>query len=291
MTRSGSKSGQSVANSKTGTGTSSVTGTPSGGLKSVSTTDHQFEAIFRANGGVSALDSVDFPPSNVEEARAFIRQPRGSASPTSSQHRRFRTSLGKAGNERDVENLVQGRLFKDTNKTDALQDIDYGANVDKQWTAFPKNVGFNNGLSAPKPDLVEGYAQRTFPPSIRQLGGAATLVHDQPGYVGLPHLAAEFKDSGKSMEEAEVQAAYDGAHMVYARNKALAHIEEEDPPRRASPITVASNGRSWVAYSHYAYHNDEKDMLEYYQVCWLPHCVCLQGLAGFKMRLLAILRY
>lgn len=270
MTKSGSKSGKSDHSSKTGK-TSTTTTTPSGGAKSLSTTDHQFETLFRANGGVSVVKSSQYPPSNKQEIKEYIRQARGSESPTSSQHNRFLNSLESAGNERDIENLMQGRVFKDTNKTDKLQDIDYRANVDKQWVAYPKNVGFNNGLSAPKPDLVEGYAQRAFPPSIRQLGGSATLVHDSPAFVGLPHFAAEFKDYGKSMREAEVQTGYDGAHMVYSRNKALEHIGDKDPPRRASPLTVASDGHSWSVYSHYAHPDEDTNKDKYYQVRQFRH--------------------
>lgn len=270
MTNAGSKSGRSCSSPETATVPSSR------GAKSIPTTDSKFETAFRANGGVSALRASEVPPSNKQEVRAYISQDRGSASPTSSQHRKFLDSLEAAFNERDIENLLQGRLFKDTNKTNSLQDIDYRANVDKQWIAFPKNVGFNNGLSAPTPDLVEGYAQRTFPPSIQQLGGSATLIHDHSAsaYVGLPHFAAEFKDFGKNMREAEVQAGYDGAHMLYARNEALAHIEDKDPPLRASPMTVTSDGYSWRAYSHYAHQGSETDTLKYYQVCEFPHILC-----------------
>ncbi|KAJ4387606.1 hypothetical protein N0V93_008202 [Gnomoniopsis smithogilvyi] len=259
MTGSGSRSGKSAYSSRTG-----IT-SQSGGSKSHSTTDHRFEAAFRTNGGVDALNSCSFPPSNMTEIGAHLDRSRDSASPDSSQHRRFLNSLQCANNERDIESLMQGRVFKDTNKDDRLQDIDYRANVDKQWVAFPKDVGFNNNLSAPKPDLVEGYAQRSFPPFINELGGSATLVHDSETYVALPHFAAEFKDYGKSMREAEVQTGYDGAHMVYARNKALEYIGERDPPQRASPITVASDGHNWTVYSHHAHPNDQTGKLEYYQ--------------------------
>lgn len=267
MTKSGSKSGSNSLSSKTGK-TTTTTCSPSGGLKSISTTDYHIKTIqFRANGGLSAIQSELFPPSNQEDIRAYLDRSRDSASPTSSQHIMFVNSLESASSKRDVEHLHQGLLLKDTNKTDTLQDIDYGANLGKQWVAYPKNVGFNHGLLAPKPDLVEGYAQRAFPPSVAQLGGSATLIHHKPTFVSLPHFAAEFKDYGGDMREAEVLTGYDGAHMVYSRNKALAFIDDMDPPRRASPVTVASDGHSWTAYSHYAHHNDSTDKVEYYQVC------------------------
>lgn len=261
---SGSKSGKSVYSSKT---EQTTTTTPSARSKTYSTTDHQFEAIFRKNGGLDPDDSDKHPPSNEKEIQDYLNKSRGSASPTRSQHRDFRKALFKAGNEREIEGLFQGAVYKDTNKTSELLDIDYGANIDRQWVAFPKDVGFNDGLSAPKPDRTEGYAQRTFPESIHRVGGAATLVHDSPAFVGLPHIATEFKAHGKSMLEAEVQAGYDGAHMVYGRNKTLELIGEKDPPRHASPISVTSDGHYWTVYSHYAHENENKNKLEYYQVC------------------------
>lgn len=260
MTNSGSKS---VYSSKTGL---TSTTTPSGRSKTFSTTDHQFEAVFRKNGGLDPNDSDKHPPVNEKDIQAYLDKSRGSASPTRDDHQDFRTSLFKAGNEREIESLFQGSVYKDTNKTHELLKKDYGANIDRQWVAFPKDVGFNNGLSTPKPDRVEGYAQRSFPKSIEQIGGAATLVNDSPAFVGLPHVATEFKAHGKSMLEAEVQAGYDGAHMVYGRNKALELIGEKDPRRHASPITVASDGHSWTAYAHYAHENEDKKMNEYYQV-------------------------
>lgn len=259
---SGSRSGKSVYSSKTGKSTTTTVS----GVKSISTTDPHFEETFRVNGGLSTLDSSRHPPSNKEEIKAYLNKSRGSASPTSSQHRSFLYSLDKASNEREIEALFQGRVLKETNKEPALEAIDYGANIDKQWVAFPKNVGFNNGLSAPKPDLVEGYALRSFPQSVRQLGGSATLIHDSSTFVSHPHFAAEFKDFGKSLREGEVQAGYDGAHMVYSRDKALEFIGEKDPPRRASPLTVASDGHHWTAYSHYAHDNKDKEKTEHYQV-------------------------
>lgn len=262
-TGSGSKSGKSVYSSKTG---KTTTTSPSLGAKSVPTTDSRFEEIFRANGGLSTLDSSQHPPSNKQEIKAYLNKARGSASPTSDDHRSFLYSLGRISNERGVENVFQRKVFQDTYSDRQLEAIDYGIDVDKQWLAFPKNVGFNNGLSAPKPDMVEGYALRSFPQSVKQLGGSATLVHDSSTFVSHPHFAAEFKDFGKSMREAQVQAGYDGAHMVYSREKALEFIGEKDPPRHASPLTVACDGSTWAAYSHYAHENKEKDKVEHYQV-------------------------
>lgn len=134
--------------------------------------------------------------------------------------------------------------------------------------------------------MVEGYMQRSFPPSLGQLGGSATLVHDTYTFVGLLHFAAKIRDYGQRMREAEVKTGYVGAHMVYARNKALEQIGDETPPGRASPVTVASDGHSWTAYAHYARQNDDNDKVKYYQVCPLLHALCdIKVAAGFSQPL------
>jgi hypothetical protein len=59
---------------------------------------------------------------------------------------------------------------------------------------FLKNVGFNNGLSAAQPDMVEGLNMLEFElsPVREQLGGAAT-VYSGPAATTLRHLARESK--------------------------------------------------------------------------------------------------
>lgn len=245
--------------SATSGGSSAKTGT-------ISTTKPDFEAKFRDNHWHDPLESRKKKLANQDEYDGHLHQLRGSASPTSSEDDRFYRGLARAANERDLEALYSGRILQDTNKVPKLEDMDYGANLDKQWVAFPPDVGFNNGLSTPKPDLVEGYARRAWPPTVNQLGGSATLVKNDPGFAALPHFAGEFKAFGKSMREGEVQAGYDGAAMVYARRQALAAIGQSDPPGRASPVTMSSDGRTWRLYAHSAEENKDTKELEYYQV-------------------------
>lgn len=266
MTDAGSKSGESVYISEA---KDTTTSTPSEGVDSDShsTTNRKFEATFRANGGLDMFQSEQFPPSNEAEIRAYMDQPRRSPSPTHEHHRRFLQDRSHKGSDRDLENTMRGRLLRDTSMTDELQDIKYRVNLGHPWGAFPKNVGFNNSLPTPKPEWIEGYQQSTFPQFIQQIGGAATLVHNLSTFIGLPHFAAEIKAYGADRRKAEVLAGYNGAHMVFARNRTLEFIGDKDPPRRASPVTVATDGPFWIVYSHYAHWNNDRNMLEYYQVC------------------------
>lgn len=263
MTNTGSKSGESVYSSKAEETTKK---TPSEGVDSYFTIDSEFEKTFRANGGLTIFESEQLPPCNEAEIKAYMDQPRRSPSPTSSDYQFFLRGRSRNSSDRDIQNRTRRQVLRDVDMDDKLLNIDYGANLLQQWVAFPKNVGFNNSLPAPKPDWIEGYAQRSFPASIRQMGGAATLIHSQPTFIGLPHFAAEVKAYGDNKRKAEVLAGYDGAHMAFARNKALEFIEDKDPPRRASPVTVATDAHFWVVYSHYAQWCTERDMLEYCQV-------------------------
>jgi hypothetical protein len=78
-------------------------------------------------------------------------------------------------------------------------DKGYRKVFNQAFTALPKDVGFNNGLSAPQPDMIEGLQLRQFRPFLvnEQLGGAAILV-DATNPVTLPHLAGEWKGGRKT---------------------------------------------------------------------------------------------
>jgi len=54
----------------------------------------------------------------------------------------------------------------------------YHKSYNQSFSNFPKNVGFNNDLSAAQPDMVEGLDMPEFEPfPVRaQLGGAATAI-------------------------------------------------------------------------------------------------------------------
>lgn len=55
---------------------------------------------------------------------------------------------------------------------------EYGRVYNQAFNDFPKNVGFNNGLSATQPDMIEGLEMTEFDPfPVRQeLGGAVFLL-------------------------------------------------------------------------------------------------------------------
>lgn len=234
----------------------------------ISTTETGFDERFVENGfQLPYSDKARHsPPPNLPEIRAYLNQSRGSASPTMSRHDDFIYDFKLANNERAVEDIYRTHVLKNTNTDPECRRTGYRTYFDTQWVDFDKDVGFNNGLSAPKPDITEGYLQSTFPPNVKKLGGAATLVKNNPQFVALPHFAVEFKAIGKDMNKAEFQAGYDGAAMTHARNKALTYLGEPVPERQASPLTMAVDGRNWSVYAHYNRTDKETNRVESYQV-------------------------
>lgn len=102
--------------------------------------------------------------------------------------------------------------------------------VKRQFTALPGDLGFNDGLPAPKPDMAEGLHKKEFSGMtvVERLGGVA--VPQKEGSLAFLHFAAEFKSGTGNMMSAEAQAGYDGAAMVYGWRVALAAISQADPP-------------------------------------------------------------
>ncbi|KAI7787144.1 hypothetical protein LA080_000480 [Diaporthe eres] len=233
----------------------------SGDTRSISTTSEGFENSALDNG---VLDAVRSGKQAVvdSDVKMKLLASRESASPTQSQYDKFADRIVEASNEQGTIAVYSKYIFQDTEDTHF--DIGYRRKEDKMWTEFPKNVGFNNGLSAPKPDMIEGFPRDTFPPTIEDVK-ASRLVRDEPRYVALPHMAVEYKAREKSLHEAKVQAGYDGAAMVYGRNEALKYIGKADPPRQPAVLTATTIGQEWKVYGHCAHPNDSNGKEEYYQ--------------------------
>ena len=157
--------------------------------------------------------------------------------------------------------VVGWRLLKDSD------DGGYKMVLDNEFDGFPQEVGFNNGMSAPRPDFAEGLEMRAFSPfrTIDEHIEGAVLYEDDPGSLTLPHLAGEWEaGGGRDMKKAELKSGYDGAALVYARNQALSFAGKPDPPGHAEVTTFTTDGTSLDFYAHYAALGEEGKM-EYHQ--------------------------
>lgn len=236
---------------------------PSNASKQRSTTEAGFDERYYDNGNLNVHASNRFQLANDLEAR--VERTRGSASPPRSMFDDFNTLAFEVSGEKDLERIVSDRVLKALQVNNEGRLTEWRIRLDKQWVDFPKEVGFNNGLAPPKPDHIEGFLRSSFPPTVNALGGSATLVKNEPHFVVLPHFAIEFKGASGDLRKAEVQAGYDGAAMVYARNRALAYLGQPDPPRFAAVVTAITDGRLWHAFAHYAHKNEATGILESYQ--------------------------
>ena len=93
-------------------------------------------------------------------------------------------------------------------------DNAYHRAFNRQFTGYPKEVGFCQGLSAPQPDFVQGLEMQDFQqfPVDEQVSGAV-LCKDDRRSVTLPHFAKEWKGPDGHMKKAMLQSAYDGAAL------------------------------------------------------------------------------
>lgn len=114
---------------------------------------------------------------------------------------------------------------------------------------------------------------------IEDVGGAV-LYEDNSLSTALPHIAGEYKGPGGSMEKVRLRRTYDGAALVYARNKALELIGEPDPLGHAKITTFATDGKTIDFFAHYAAWGDD-GKLKYHQHPIKP-CVLTNSPFQFK---------
>ncbi|VBB84197.1 Putative protein of unknown function [Podospora comata] len=226
--------------------------------KTTSTTSTGFADKARKNGILDPHGSR--LAKNLEDIRQQQAKSRATASPTESVYNDYVDRVDRAGNESTIIVATSKRLLKEypTNYPDAYN---------RAFTNLPKNAGFNNGLSAPQPDFIEGLEKEEYRPfPVDDYIPRATLYQDDPRSITLPQIAGEWKGPAGDIREARIQSAYDGAAMVHARNKALAYMGKEEPPGHASVITFTTDGTNFNLYAHYAAPSEEDEgALEYHQ--------------------------
>lgn len=218
--------------------------------KTTSTTTSGFVIRARRNGILGRAHSKR--PKNLKSTVERLARSRETASPPESAYRSYVNNVSKACNEATMVFEVGHKLLKDYD-----DDEGYQRAFNQAFTGFPKDVGFNNGLSAPQPDFVEGLEMEEFDPvPVETHLDGAVLFKDDLYSIAIPHLAGEWKGRGKDMEEAGLQAAYDGAALVYARNQALSSVGKPDPAGNAEVTTFTTDGTHINFFAHYATSSD-----------------------------------
>lgn len=199
------------------------------------------------------------PPSNIRLIQENNLRNRHSTSPTESEYKQYVRDVEGARNEATLLIRTNGKLLKE------YRDEGHSKVFNHAFSGFPKDVGMNNGLSAPQPDFVEGLEmQEYYPFPIDERIKGAVLYKDDPCSITLPQLAGEWKGRGRDMDEARVQSSYDGAALVYARNQALSYIGKPDPPRHSEVVTFTTDGTNLNLFAHYAAQSED-GRLQYHQ--------------------------
>jgi hypothetical protein len=216
----------------------------SSSTKTVSTSDPRFQEIAVKNGVLIPMQSNE--PNNFSEIYNYFNRPRESVSPDVADYKEYLYDAVTADNEDTVRQAVLAQLKK-------YKDEGYRSAYNQQFTEYPSDVGFNNGLSTPKPDLIQGISLEAFElyPVKDRLGGSAVPT---PSLfpITLAHMAREFKRSGGDLIQARGQAAYDAACLVYGRNIARELIGRADPPDTAHVGNFISDGTHLTTFTHYA---------------------------------------
>ena len=224
--------------------------------KTTSTTTPGFAFKAYKNGILEPPGSK--PPINIEDIRTQCDQSRGTASPTESIYEDYVDTIRNASNKATMVFEVGWILLKRYPKEG------YNRAFNQAFTAFPKDAGFNSGLSTLQPGFIEGLEiveYRPFP--IDEHIKGAVIYDDNPHSITLPHIAGEWKGGGQDMGKARLQSAYNGAALVYARNQALSYLGKSDPPGHAEVTTFTTDGTTLNLFAHYAVSAD--GILKYHQ--------------------------
>jgi hypothetical protein len=225
--------------------------------KSLSITAPGFNVRAYQNGIFDPRDSK--PPKNLKDIRKKLAQRRATASPPESVYKEYVDKIGEAPNEATVVIQSGIKLLKEH------PGKSYKQVFNQAFTGYPKDVGFNNGLSTPQPDFVEGLGMQEYRPfPVEKHVSGAVLYKDDPHSVTLPHIAGEWKGPGGSMLEATLQSAYDGAALVHARNQAREYSGKSDPAGHAKVTTFTTDGRNLNLFAHYVAETGD-GTLEYHQ--------------------------
>ena len=151
----------------------------------ISTTDAGFQGAALRNGILNPDRSKSH--TNLKSCQERINRSRDTASPSESEYRKFAHKIQTACNKQTVL-LQTSQLLKEYDKA----DMRYSKVYNQQFNAFPKNIGFNNRLSAPQPDMVEGLEILEFDPfPVHKELGEAAVPTLSLNVITSPHLARE----------------------------------------------------------------------------------------------------
>ena len=177
-----------------------------------------------------------------------LTQRRGSIQPSVLAHQQYCFMISKSYNQGGVTDVLNAEVLINPRCTR------YGKLVRRAITRIPPQT-FNYNLSPPEPDHLEGLWTDALPHHLH-----SHALHDDNNSLAFCHLAVEFKRADGNLHLARYQAAYDGAVLVYARNRALDHAATlgyssreavERAARETSVLTCVTDGKTVERFAHY----------------------------------------
>ncbi|KAK0655307.1 hypothetical protein B0T16DRAFT_451014 [Cercophora newfieldiana] len=213
-----------------------------------STTHSSFERRAYQNG---ILDPTASPPAqDLSTIQNRLTQRRTSTQPSENTNHQYGKVITNAYNEMGTITCVHSFMMKDYD----LSDIRYGRAYCRAVTETPSQ-DFNDGLSNPCPDILEGLYTKALPSYLHDNG-----LHKKKS-LSFCHFAAEFKRVDGNLHQATVQAAYDGAVLVNARDRALAEARQDGTiaaaaidkaAEEAAVFTCVTDGEVAEVYTHHS---------------------------------------
>ncbi|KAM0328570.1 hypothetical protein ACHAQA_004978 [Verticillium albo-atrum] len=232
-----------------------------------------FAAKAHANGILHV--TLSDRPKNSKDILNSMNRHRATPSPTENAYQRFVGTISRAQNEATVSHVVATTLLNHSTKDN------YFRSFNQPFTNVPQDVAFNEGLSPPQPDFIEGLEVDEFAPCpIGEYIDGAVLFEDDPRSLALPHIAGEFKGPGKDMRQGRLQSAYDGAFLTHARGQALDHIGKPDSAGDAKVVTFTTDGNILDIFSHHC--TTEKDGTRKFHQYNLSSTNLIATYEGFK---------
>lgn len=193
--------------------------------RSIATRDPRFFQLARQNGILD--DEPDTTPRNLDDILDFIDNERLTPGLTDPEFKRFRDIIRTAPNERSVAWHMNDLLAKREGPT-------YVQQLDVPFARLPKGLGFNQGMSEPVPDFIEGFLRTSFAcDDVLETLGPSVDPTGADFSIPLAHLVGEFKRVGGDVVCGSRQVAYDAACLVFGRDRAMELLDSVDEPDTA----------------------------------------------------------
>ncbi|KAK5651235.1 hypothetical protein OQA88_12699 [Cercophora sp. LCS_1] len=211
----------------------------------ISTTASEFEQRAYENG---LLDPPSSRPRGFNALRNVGNQRRTSTQPSEQAHQEYCDDISESYNEARASFLVQSSMMRQYGSIDR----NYGRQNSRAITQIPEQ-DFNN-LPNPLPDVLDGLKTKALPGHLHN--NALHTAHS----LSFCHFATELKRTDGNFHQATVQARYDGAVMVNARERALDQARRDGAATAAAidkaaqddaVFTLVTDGKVAEIYSHY----------------------------------------